>query len=170
MFILNNLQREKIKRYQIKEGQTRRVIIKEKIVIKECLDEFKDENIKEYNAYMLYKDEKIQIVNKILRFEDNIIEAEKCITIKEFLESLKNTIENIDKVFIDNIIKDIDNILLDMDDIFLNIAPEFGKMISYKKKKTYIIEHTSLDPLEILLPDNWGITKEGELVLIDYSR
>lgn len=170
MFILNNSQRGKIKRYQIKEGQTRRVTIKEEIVIKECLYEFKEENTKEYNNYELYKDEKIQIVNKILSFDNNIIVAEKCITIKEFLENLKNDTKINDESSIDNIIKGIDDILLDMDDIFINIIPEIGEMISYKKKKSYIMKCTYLDILEILLPDNWGINKEGELVLIDYSR
>ena len=70
-------------------GTTRRVEVYDDKVRKICYENFKYANEQEYNNYKKYKNIEPKIVNNIISFENNIIEAEKCITIKEFLESLK---------------------------------------------------------------------------------
>lgn len=136
-------------------GTTRKVEIYDNKVRKICYENFKYTNEQEYNNYEIYKNTEPKIVNNIISFENNIIEAEKCITLKEFLISIGIQIKNISNCY--------------MDDLFLHIYSEIGDLLKYREKRRILL-NTKLDFDEFQYPDNWGITKEGELVLIDYSR
>lgn len=136
-------------------GTTRKVEVYDNKVRKICYENFKYVNEQEYNNYKIYKNTEPKIVNNIISFENNIIEAEKCITLKEFLTSIGIHIKNISNCY--------------MDDLFLHIYSEIGDVLNYREKRRTLL-NTRLDFDEFQYPDNWGITKEGELVLIDYSR
>lgn len=137
-------------------GCTREVLVFDNIVIKKCLIDYKEENRKEYDNFVRYKDEDLKIVNNIISFKDDLIIAERCLTIEEYFET--NNINEPSLYFIN------------MDNLFINLYPELGHKLLYKEKRDYIIQNTELSTEEMTIPDNWGITKEGELVLIDYSR
>lgn len=136
-------------------GTTRKVEVYDNKVRKICYENFKYVNEQEYNNYEIYKNTEPKIVNNIISFENNIIEAEKCITIKEFLTSIDIQIKSISNCY--------------MDDLFLHIYSETGDLLKYREKRRILL-NTKLDFDEFQYPDNWGINKEGELVLIDYSR
>lgn len=136
-------------------GCTREVLVSNNIVIKKCLINCMEENKKEYDNFIKYKEEDLKIVNNIISFEDNILVAERCLTLEEYFK-----INNLDEPLY----------FIDMDNLFINLYPELGTKLLYKEKRDYIIRNTDLSTEEMTIPDNWGITKEGELVLIDYSR
>lgn len=136
-------------------GTTRRVEVYGDKVRKICYENFKYANEQEYNNYKKYKNIEPKIVNNIISFENNIIEAEKCITLKEFFISIGIQIKSISNCY--------------MDDLFLHIYSEIGDLLNYREKRRILLD-SELDFDEFQYPDNWGITKEGELVLLDYSR
>lgn len=136
-------------------GTTRKVEIYDNIVKKICYNGCKYENVNEYNNYIKYKDAEIVIVNKILNFTDNIIEAVKCQTLKEYFEANDIIVTNYDSVY--------------MDSIFLHEYNDLGNKLKYREKRRCLM-NTRLDFDEFQMLDNWGIDPEGKLVLIDYSR
>lgn len=132
----------------ITRGTTRDITIINNVVIKECKEDYQYENKREYDNFEKYKDAPMKIVNNILLFSENIIYAEKCKTIDEVI----------------NINSDYNY----MDKIFLNSY--LDKKYNYSKKRKYLLENTNLSFDEFQIPENWGINKDNELVLIDYSR
>lgn len=137
-------------------GTTRKVEVFSNMVRKICCNGCKYENKNEYDNYMKYKDVQPKLVNTIINFEDNILEAEKCTTLKEYFRDNDIVIKNISSAY--------------MDDIFLHKYSELGDKLQYREKRRYLLNNTKLDFDEYQMPDNWGINQTGELVLIDYSR
>lgn len=136
-------------------GTTRKVQIYKDTVRKICYNGCKYENKNEYDNYIKYKDAEVIIVNKILKFTDNIIEAVKCQTLKEYFKENDIIVRNYSSAY--------------MDDIFLHLYNDLGNKLNYREKRRYLM-NTKLDFDEFQMLDNWGINPEGELVLIDYSR
>ena len=99
-------------------GTTRRVEVYGDKVRKICYENFKYANEQEYNNYKKYKNIEPKIVNNIISFENNIIEAEKCITLKEFFISIGIQIKSISNCY--------------MDDLLLHIYSEIGDLLNYR--------------------------------------
>lgn len=160
MKLLRDEEVEKICKYgrEIGEGSTRRVVLYKGRVFKVAFCGCNIENKKEVELYLALK-EQYKFLNEIYGHSEDyrVIEVEflECDEIDESVQELE-----VDNLYVPVYMEE-----------FIDLKPWIRETLDFDFNLiTEFIEMNNLDPMEILLPTQWGINKDGKLRISDYSR